>query len=79
MIRMSGTGESRFWAAIPIPHWTRPYLKILWYLFSLPRASSIVPSEDPLRVPTLRAALPLARSHVFRDPLDEGRRLVEHI
>src|SRR5437899_10462281 len=60
-------GSGRF----PIPHWSRPYLKILRCPFSLLRPSSIVPAELPLRVPSFRVPVVVSRGRVVGDPLHE--------
>src|SRR6266550_6939625 len=57
--------------AIPFPHWSRPYLKILRCPFSLLRPSSIVPAEHPLRVPSFRVPVVVSRGRVVGDPLHE--------
>src|SRR6266571_1478784 len=62
-----GSGRS-----IPFPHWSRPYLKILRCPFSLLRPSSIIPAEDPLRVPSFRVPVAVSRGRMVGDPLDEG-------
>src|SRR2546430_17565506 len=53
------------------PHWSRRYLKILRCPFSLLRPSPIVPAEHPLRVPSFRVPVAVARGRVVGDTLHE--------
>src|SRR2546426_1306296 len=71
MIRMSGICESR---PLPLSRFQTGGGPILGFgqSFSLLRPSARIPLLDPLCVPSLRWALPVAQRYMLRDSLDES-------